>query len=248
MSIKIIYLSLIIPLVNVEKCKTIGGIKGILEKQKEHLGKRVQVDDYLYKDEAVSPDDIGNMLDFWQDQGLVPTEVMDSKEFWKDLCIVDTASGPTLPCDWLEFDRTNYPSEPIVWMKGKPKDEDKVMKVMDIVLSSTRPMPAHFTTNGDRKQSFCVDFDISPDDEYNMASFAWIKGTDNANVIKLGEDVIVGSYILKKLKGEHRVLELTNKFIEVNSRSLTIYPEELSSTEVRTYIQACQEFGLEKAQ
>ena len=121
MSIKVIYLSVIIPLANVEKCKAIGGIKGILEKQKDFLGKRVVVDDYLYKNGAISPGDIEDIISFWQNQGLAPTELKDGKEVWKDLCVVDMASGPTLPCDWLEFDRTNYPSPPLIWMKGKPK-------------------------------------------------------------------------------------------------------------------------------
>jgi len=39
------------------------------------------------------------------------------------LCVVDMVSGATLPCDWLEVDRSNYPDPPIVWMKGKPKGE-----------------------------------------------------------------------------------------------------------------------------
>jgi len=254
MSIKVIYLGVIIPLVNVESCKAIGGVKGILEKQKDHLGikdqlnKRVLVDDYLYKDGAMGSYGIELIGNFWKDQGLILTEVKDGKEVWKDICVVDMVSGPTLPCDWLEFDNSKYPDPPVVWMKGTSKDEDKVIKVMDIVLSSTRPMPAHFTTNGDRKQSFCVDFDISPDDEYNMASFAWTKGTDNNKVIKMGEDVVVGSYILKKLNGEHRISELTSKLIEADSKSLTINPEVISSPEVRNYIQACQEYGLNLTQ
>ncbi|MFA5895199.1 MAG: hypothetical protein WC851_05485 [Candidatus Shapirobacteria bacterium] len=123
MSIKVIFYGVVIPLVNVEKCKAIGGVKGILEKQKDSVGKRVLVDDYLYKDGAMSPGDIEDIVDFWQDQGLVPTELKDGKQVWKDLCVVDMSYGATLPCDWLEVDRSNYPDPPIVWMKGKPKGE-----------------------------------------------------------------------------------------------------------------------------
>lgn len=123
MAIKVIYFGVIIPREKVEECKAIGGLNGILEKQKALIGKRVKVDDYLYKDGAMSPGDIGDIVDFWEVQGLVPTEIKDGKEVWKDLCVVDMASGPTLPCDWLEVDQSSYPSPPIVWMKGKPKGE-----------------------------------------------------------------------------------------------------------------------------
>jgi len=123
MAIKVIYFSVVIPLANVEKCKAIGGVKGILEKQKDWVGKRVLVDDYLYKDGAMAPYGIELIGNFWKDQGLILTELKDGKEVWKDLCVVDMMSGPTLPCDWLEFDRSNYPDPPIVWMKGKPKGE-----------------------------------------------------------------------------------------------------------------------------
>jgi len=71
----------------------------------------------------MNPDEIGNIVDFWQSQGLIPTEVIDGKEVWKDLCVVDMVGGPTLPCDWLEFDNSKYPDPPVVWMKGKPKGQ-----------------------------------------------------------------------------------------------------------------------------
>jgi hypothetical protein len=114
MSIKVKYLSVVIPIRNIEKCVKVGGLKGILEKQKEYVGKRVRVDEFLYKDGAMSPADIEIIVNFWQDQGLVLTEIKDGKKVWKDLCVVDMASGPTLPCDWLEYDRETF----TVWMKG----------------------------------------------------------------------------------------------------------------------------------
>lgn len=123
MAIKVIFYSVVIPLENVERCKTIGGVKGILEKQKAFVGKRVLVDDYLYKDGAMGAGDIEDIAYFWRDQGLTLTEFKDGKEVFKDLCVVDMLSGPTLPCEWLEFDRSGYPDPPIVWMKGKPKGE-----------------------------------------------------------------------------------------------------------------------------
>src|SRR3989344_4400326 len=114
MAIVIKFLSVIIPLANVEKCTSVGGVKGILEKQKEYVGKRVRVDEFLYKDGAMSPADIETIVNFWQDQGLALTEIKDGKQVWKDLCVVDMASGPTLSCDWLKYDKETF----TVRMKG----------------------------------------------------------------------------------------------------------------------------------
>ena len=38
---------------------------------------------------------------------------------WKDLCVVDQLRGPTLPCEWIEFDR----QENCVWLKGSERGE-----------------------------------------------------------------------------------------------------------------------------
>ena len=48
-----------------------------------------------------------------------------------------------------------------------------LQKAFDIVISSTRPMPAYFTGNGEREKSFCVNFDIKYEDEYEMAFEVW---------------------------------------------------------------------------
>jgi len=114
MAISVTFLSVIIPITNVEKCTKVGGLAGILKKQKELMGKRVRVDEFLYKDGAMSPADIETIVNFWQDQGLVSTEIKDGKQVWKDLCVVDMASGPTLSCDWLKYDKETF----TVRMKG----------------------------------------------------------------------------------------------------------------------------------
>jgi hypothetical protein len=119
MAIATTMLSVLIPIENIEKCKEIGGFKGILKIQKDWIGKKVLYDKYLYKDGAMSSGDIEDIVKFWEKQGLVPTETIGGVMFWKDLCIVDMFGGPTLKCDWLEYD----PKAFVVWLKGKPKGE-----------------------------------------------------------------------------------------------------------------------------
>ena len=66
------------------------------------------------------------------------------------------------------------------------QQNDFVQKVLDIISSSDRKMPAHFTSNGNRTQSFCIDFDISETDEYEMASEAWSRCPDKSIIKNWG--------------------------------------------------------------
>jgi hypothetical protein len=53
------------------------------------------------------------ILDSLKKKGLRPTRRKQGVEHWEDLCIVDRFSGPTLPCEWLDWDR----EKGIAWMK-----------------------------------------------------------------------------------------------------------------------------------
>lgn len=98
---------------------------GILEMNKKYVGGKILFDDYLYSDGAMGSHDVEMIVSFWTEQGLVPFEEKDGQQCWNDLCVVNMTSGPTLPCDWLEFeiqdnsDGTGYFS--FVYLKGKPK-------------------------------------------------------------------------------------------------------------------------------
>jgi hypothetical protein len=141
-------------------------------------------------------------------------------------------------------------------------DKDTVARVLDIVLSSTRTMPAHYSSNGDRTQSFCVDFDIERDDEYNMASFAFYKGSESIGkcqvdakptdletgaIIKLGEDITVGSYILKKLGDISHISALIEALTKANAELATISQAIHNDKEIQDYFVACRSYGLSKA-
>jgi len=117
MAIVVRHIGVIIPIKNIEKCKDIGGFKGILEKEKEWIGRKVLYDEHLYKDGAMSPYEIGTIVEFWEKQGLTAYEHKDGKKYWKDFCVVDALCGPTLPCDWLKYEAYDM-SGMCVWLKG----------------------------------------------------------------------------------------------------------------------------------
>lgn len=120
MAISIHYYTIIIPIKNIEKCKKIGGFKGVLEKQKRFVGGKVIYDDYLYKDSCMGPGDAQKIIDFWEEQGLVSRTERDGQRYWHDLCVIDELEGMHLPCEWLECDKDEN-GRYSVWLKGKPK-------------------------------------------------------------------------------------------------------------------------------
>lgn len=123
MALSLKFISVIIPIETIEKCRDIGGFKGILEIQKEWIGKKVLYDKYLYKDSAMGSYDIDKIIEFWEKQGLTPTKTQNGKTYWKDLAVVDFVSGLTLPCDWLELEEEEPYRYAIAWLKGKPRGD-----------------------------------------------------------------------------------------------------------------------------
>lgn len=115
------FFSIIIPIANIERCTAIGGFKGILELQKQWIGKKVLYDEYIYKDGAMGGG-IDTIIDFWEQQGLVMTETINGQEQYKDFCLIDIGNpkGIAIPCPWLEYEAKNG-GIGIAWMKGKPK-------------------------------------------------------------------------------------------------------------------------------
>ena len=120
MSIGLDHWSIIIPIENINKCRSLGGFEKFIESQKDRIGHDVWYDEYLYR-YRVPDDDDREIFDFWEKEGLqLHNKIAGDSEIseWKDLCIADE-NGPSLKCDWLEFDK----DVPCVWLKGKPKGE-----------------------------------------------------------------------------------------------------------------------------
>ncbi|GIW69439.1 MAG: hypothetical protein KatS3mg101_0186 [Patescibacteria group bacterium] len=114
MSIELDFISVVIPIENIEKLT-----KMTLKDAMEYAGGfgRPLHDSYIYKVSRMSPHDIEIVVDFWKEQGLTPFKYVNGQKQWADLCVVDMLGGPTLPCDWLEYD----PRTSIAWLKGTEK-------------------------------------------------------------------------------------------------------------------------------
>ena len=90
-------INVIIPIAKVIECVGLREFNEISQMDFSH-------DNYLYRTGAMSPFDIEQIIQYWKGRGLKPTRKRKGSEYWCDLCVVDTCGGPTLRCDWLEFD------------------------------------------------------------------------------------------------------------------------------------------------
>ena len=111
-------------------------------------------------------------------------------------------------------------------------------KILQIVYSSQRPMPAHFTGSDTRNQTFLIDFDISEDDEYEMASQAWYLATSR-DVIKIGEDLMLSSYIAIKLGGEKYIADIQKIILS----DAAPYYIDIDLDKHKDYFEDCINFG-----
>jgi|GEM_PF-1329254 hypothetical protein len=140
-----------------------------------------------------------------------------------------------------------------------------IVKALDLVYSSTRSMPAHFTSNDDRKQTFLVEFDpLTVDADHELASEAWY-GTDKFFTIETGlsrsetnlavicgEDVILGSFIVTKLGKSELTKDVKEVIIKsaidklhTQSSDINVFFNKL---EVISYLDYCEKRGREIAE
>lgn len=143
--------------------------------------------------------------------------------------------------------------------------DEILRKTLHLVFSSKRRMPAHFTQDRDRKKSFCIDFEpLTAEDEYEMASDSYYsidgyfsgkteisKEQLNA-VIRCGEDIMVGAFIISKLGRKDLVGEMgkavISDMIETYEKEIESLKEILSFEEASNYFKHCAEFGKTRAE
>ena len=153
-----------------------------------------------------------------------------------------------------------------IWSIVNFTSMDKILaETLNLVFSSNRPMPAHYTSNGDRDQSFCIDFEpLTASDEYDMASESFNTASNYiteksklsqdqfAAVIKCGEDIMVGAYIITKLDGKELIEEMQKVIlddaIKAYSSEVDNLKKILSLDEVKKYFDHCADFGKTKAE
>ena len=103
MAVALEFIDFIIP-ISVIRAKYPGGWEKCLEDHAPLIGGRVWFDEYLLRDGAMNPMDIGRLVDEWAEMGFEPYQDIDGKRIWKDCCVVESMfGGPTLPCEWLEM-------------------------------------------------------------------------------------------------------------------------------------------------
>ena len=84
------------------RAKYPGGWEACLKDHAALIGGRVWYDDYLFRDGAMSPHDIGMLVEEWTALGLVGRAQVDGQECWIDFCVHEAMfGGATLPCAWL---------------------------------------------------------------------------------------------------------------------------------------------------
>jgi hypothetical protein len=114
MAVKVQFITIVVPIARINTSTEPGGFAGLLTREADSLGKRFWHDEQLYATAVMSPTDAQSVMEEWEAKGLVGRTSTDDSRQWKDLCVVDYYQGPTLPCNWLEWD----PGSHSVWMKG----------------------------------------------------------------------------------------------------------------------------------
>jgi hypothetical protein len=59
----------------------------------------------LVKFGAMNPSDMLSSTKYVESFGLTGVIKRGDTEIWCDFCVLDELMGPTLPCDWIEYDR-----------------------------------------------------------------------------------------------------------------------------------------------
>lgn len=111
------FIDFIIPISKIDKVYKGGFTKYKADNIKFFVG-RMWHDEFLFRDGAMSPGDIQFLVEEWEKLGLKGIVEVDGRKKWQDFCVVESIfGGPTLPCDWIEFDSATRS----VYYKGYPK-------------------------------------------------------------------------------------------------------------------------------
>lgn len=115
MSIKIMFINFIVPIKTIKE-KYLGGWEQCLLDHKELIGGRVYYDEHLFRDGAMNPMDMRNIIAKW---GKLGFHIHDGDK-WVDACVVEGIFGrPIFPCDWIGIDV----DEDTVFLKREPRGD-----------------------------------------------------------------------------------------------------------------------------
>lgn len=105
MAITTQFIDFIVP-IHVIRNKYPGGWEQCLKDHEHLIGGRVWYDEYLFRDGAMNPNDIGVLVERWGDMGFECYRMIDGQNHWRDVCVYEGMfGGATMPCDWLAVDK-----------------------------------------------------------------------------------------------------------------------------------------------
>ena len=103
MAIALEYFNFIVRRSTIEE-KYPGGWDQCLIDHASSLGTRVWYDEYLFRDGAMNPIDMENLVNAWRDIGFQSVLINGEKK-WLDCCVIDERFDTlSLSCDWIEID------------------------------------------------------------------------------------------------------------------------------------------------
>ncbi len=136
-------------------------------------------------------------------------------------------------------------------------------KTMELIESSKRTMAARFCSGDGRNETFGIDFGpITPEIDSNMAAEAYgsigiyfsKNKTDRSLsegqfclILMMGEDIMVGSFIIAKLGGEEMINEMRKRIIDLRIKNVGDRIDGLEEAvllkETNDYFDHCLNFG-----
>lgn len=119
MAVRLEFIDVLIPIHVIEE-KYPGGLAQCLADHRPLIGRRIWHDGLLLRDGALDPAGALERVEGWRAIGVEPLHWVDGRLRWKELCVVDLAAGgPTVGCDWLEWDR----KAGVAWLRGAERGE-----------------------------------------------------------------------------------------------------------------------------
>jgi hypothetical protein len=105
MAIALEHINFIVRRLTIEE-KYPGGWEQCLIDHASSLGTRVWYDEHLFRDGAMNPIDMENLVNAWRDIGFQAVLINGEKK-WLDCCVIDeNFETLSLSCDWVEIDIT----------------------------------------------------------------------------------------------------------------------------------------------
>lgn len=102
MAIATEFINFIVP-IQVIRDKYPGGWEQCLKDHEHLIGGRVWYDEYLFRDGAMNPTDTEYLVERWEAKGFIGITTTNNQRYWQDMCVF-TFGGPTVGCDWIDFD------------------------------------------------------------------------------------------------------------------------------------------------